>query len=192
MKFQFKHIVLIGLFLALYHCASETKHQKSYEIIADEKDADGIEEKTDDEELVTEFEEVKEVTDYEDIDGYFKEEFIKQDQSFISQKLQDFYDLLALQNKHPEFKEDVALQLKNYTKDSLNIYAVKDVISIDNIKLIAAPIEIDTNTTKVHIQFSLKSNTKTSTERLFAYITKKETIIDGEVFTSSKVIFSKD
>ena len=189
MKFQFKYIILIISILALLHCASESKNVKSYENTVEEKDADGV---SDDYFIEEEAEELMEINDLEEDYDYLKEEFINQDKSLVSQKLQDFYDLLALQSNHPEFQDDVELQLKNYTKDSLGIYKSDDVVSINDIKLISQPIRLDENTIKIQIQFDVKSNLKKTTDSIYAYITKKETVIDGESFTSSKVIFSKD
>ena len=166
--------------------APETNYQ--YE---SEEDFDGaFEDEFEEKEMITE--EVLESGDKNNDESNFKYYTLNQDQAFISQKLQDFYDLLALQSKHPEFKDDVALQLKDYTKDSLNIYKNEDVVSINNIKLMSQSIRLDENTIKIQIQFDVKSNFKKTTDSIYAYITKKETVIDGESFISSKVIFSKD
>ncbi|WP_299125691.1 hypothetical protein [uncultured Winogradskyella sp.] len=169
MNLKIKHIVLILVSIILSACAMENRSVKSsdetYEMAAEELD-------------------IEVVSNYEVIPTF--------NAPLINQKLQDFYDLIALQNQHPEFTEEVTEQLKNYTNDSLSNFKTKNVAIIENVKQIGKIIHLNDSTKKIKLTYNkVVDNTKIA-DTIFAIINNKIIKIDGEPIVSKKVRFSKN
>ncbi|WP_299115471.1 hypothetical protein [uncultured Winogradskyella sp.] len=109
----------------------------------------------------------------------------------ISQKLQDFYDLVALQNEHPEFNNEVIKQLKNYTNDSINNFIAKDFTIIKNIKRLGNIIIVNDSVQRIKLSYDKVSNSTKKTDTIYAIITNKKVKLDNETLISNKIQFSK-
>ena len=129
MNLKLKHIILILLSILLSACAMESRSKSSNETY----------------EVATEELDVEVVDDYEVIPTF--------NAPLINQKLQDFYDLIALQNQHPEFTNEVIEQLKNYTNDTISNFKTKDPVNIKDIKQRGEVISIKANTQKIKLKY---------------------------------------
>lgn len=120
-------------------------------------------------------------------DSYEEFEF----QNISKQKLQDLYDLLVLQNKHPEFTTDIIKQLKEISKDSISISNKIENITINNIAVIESIQKISDSIQIQKIDFDITSNLGTSKDTLLVMIKTKKVRIDDEQFESTQVTFKK-
>ncbi|BAO74838.1 hypothetical protein WPG_0608 [Winogradskyella sp. PG-2] len=136
------------------------------------------------------YEVATEELDAEDIDDY--EIAPSFNAPLVSQKLQDFYDLLALQNQHPEFTNEVVKQLKSYTNDNINSFKVNEAIIINNIKQLGEMIRVNDSTQKIKLEYSKMVNNLITVDTIYAILTTKAIMIDNETLVSNKVHFSKD
>ena len=169
MSLKIKHMVLILVSILLSACAMENRSVKSsdetYEMAAEELD-------------------IEVVSDYEVTPSF--------NTPLINQKLQDFYDLIALQNQHPEFTDEVAEQLKNYTNDSLSNFKTKNVAIIENVTHIGKVIYLNDSTMKIKLTYYKVIEKSKTADTIFAIITNKSVKIDGKQLVSKKVHFSKN
>lgn len=112
-------------------------------------------------------------------------------QELTTEKLQEFLDLIALQQKHPEFRDDIKQQLKNYTNDSLSNYKTVDDAVIKNIELKGNIISLNDTTEKMKLTYDLLSNNNIKQDSIWVEITTSTIDFDGNQMQSRKIIFSK-
>ncbi|WP_179008767.1 hypothetical protein [Winogradskyella forsetii] len=163
-----KHSILILTFMLLTACAMDNKNMKSSES-SDEVVA------LEDEDII--------------VDDDAKSAI---NLSLINQKLQDFYDLIALKNQHPEFTNEVTEQLKNYTKDSINNYIDDDASVIKDIRQSGKATQVNDSTQKMKLIYNREIENTVISDTIYAIITHKIIKIDNESLVSKKVHFSKD
>ena len=172
MNLNIKHITLLLIAILLSACAMENKSNNNIEAATEPVELS-------DEEISIENVEI------------FKIE-PQLNTPLINQKLQDFYDLIALQNKHPEFTDDVAAQLKNYTNDSITDFTGGKTVVIKDLKQLGNIVIINDNIQKIKLTYNkVFEHTKTA-DTIFATITYKTIIIDDEQLVSNKIHFSKN
>ena len=111
--------------------------------------------------------------------------------NMTTEKLQEFLDLIALQNKHPEFSEEIKSQLKNYTKDSLSNYKTIEDVLIKNIELQGAIIKLNDTIEKMKITFDLISKNDIKQDSIWAEVTTHGVELNGKQMQSRKVRFNK-
>jgi len=170
MNLKLRHIAIIMTTLLFVACAMDTGKTKSVE-------ASDI--------LVVEEElSAPEVSELETVPNISTE--------LIHQKLQDFYDLVALQNEHPEFNDEVGKQLKHYIKDDISNYTKEDFAVIKNIRQIGQTKFVNDSIRKIKLSYNKVSGTAKSTDTIYAIITNKKVNLDNEVLISSKIQFSKE
>ncbi|WP_157957347.1 hypothetical protein [Winogradskyella tangerina] len=170
MEIRLKHIVLFSISLLFAACAMESNKVNTSE--SDYKYVD-IEESA-----------ATEADDYgSNISG---------DQALINEKLQDFYDLLALQNKHPEFTKEVIEQLRNYTSNSIEEFSSENAFVIKNISQLGQAEVLNDSVKKLKLVYDKISENVKVTDTIYALITSKTIVIDGESFKSNKIQFSKN
>ena len=104
-----KKVLYIFLLLLSGACANNNKPESSMEVL-----------------------DMKNSTTREALLGNDNETFVYE--SLAKQILQDYYDLLLLQKKHPEFKEDIKMQLQHISKDSIYFNDSIENISIENLQ----------------------------------------------------------
>lgn len=169
MNLKLKHIALLLLSLLLSACAMDNKSVKSSN--------ETIEMTTSAEEMISS----ESIDDKSAINT-----------PLINQKLQDFYDLIALQNQHPEFTNEVKAQLKTFTKDSIAHFKTENTVIIKNLKPIGTVIQINDSTQKIKMTYNKVVNNAKIADTIYAIITNKKILIDNETLVSNKVHFSKD
>jgi len=108
-------------------------------------------------------------------------------QIITKQKLQEYYDLLVLQKKHPEFKDDILAQLQKIS--SIN-KKLKDTnsIKINNLELISTNKTSETER-RIKISFDVISNNKIKKDTTIVLIKTKKVIIDNRELVSNKIRF---
>lgn len=112
--------------------------------------------------------------------------------TITTQKLQEYYDLAALLNKHPEFAETIAPQLKQLATDSILHGKGQDSIKVKNLSALGDVITVNDTLQQQKFTYTLITNTLHRTDTLTANISTKPTLIDGVETMSTKVIFSKN
>lgn len=170
------HVLVITVCLWVFACASESRSSK-YSNFKTTEDAN--------------YENELDNDGYLDSYSYKIEATPFKETLLIHEKLEDFYDLLTLRNRHPEFSEDVTLQLKNFTNDSLNLYAIKGVKTVQNMRPIGNIKIIDSTKRKVQYTYDIVSETSRKTDTIWVIITSKMVVLDGKSVLSNKVKFSK-
>ncbi len=174
MNLKLKHIILFIASILFSGCAMETKKatSESYDVFATE-----------------EAEASEEVEALEEVAADAEYEFSNQ---LVNQKLQDFYDLLALQSEHPEFNNEVSKQLKNFTNDSINKFKNDDFFIIKNIKQIGDVVFVNDSVQKLKLSYDKVSDKTKSTDTINAIITKKQIKVDDKILISNKIQFFKE
>lgn len=131
-----------------------------------------------------------------------EETFIEDDVSGISeinsyetlsiQKLTEYFDLLKLKAEHPEFEESIISQLENYTSESLIKGVLSRGFTIENIDQMGGVKKISDSVSKIQFQFDIVSENTTLKDSVFAIVTSKDVVLEGEVLKSIKVLLSKE
>jgi len=104
------------------------------------------------------------------------------------QKLQDYFDLLVLQQKNPEFKEDIKKQLQNITTANKTVLDT-NTIQIQNLRMLGASQKISDTVTKMKIAFDIVTVNKIEKDTIITIIKTKKVTIDGRELVSSKIRF---
>jgi hypothetical protein len=190
MNLKLKYIIIIIASILLSACAMENRKVKSseesFEVATDA--AENIDD------IVVYEEEIafdKKILYDAEINANSDVEYVM-NKPLVNQKLQEFYDLLALQNHHPEFTGVVAEQLKNYTKDSVSNFKTDKVVIIKNIRQLGYVIAINDTTQKIKLTYTKMVKNIKTVDTIYALIFNKTILIDNEPLTSSKVRFSKN
>jgi len=118
-----------------------------------------------------------------------KEDF--QYQNISKQKLQDLYDLLVLQQNHPEFKKDIANQLQDISEDSIHISNKMNTISVENVSILEPIRQLSDSTQSLKIDFDVNSNLGVTKDSITVIITTNKIIIDEQELKSTKIRFKK-
>ncbi|SNR14212.1 hypothetical protein [Tenacibaculum jejuense] len=110
----------------------------------------------------------------------------------LSEKFNQYFDLLKLKATHPDFKDNIITQLQDLSQNGiLEINQIEEAtvqnIEVTNeIKIISDSIE------KIKINYDLVTSKSTVKDSIYAYKTSSEIIIDGVTFPSLKIKFSKE
>lgn len=104
------------------------------------------------------------------------------------QKLQEYFDLLILQQKHPEFKGDIKKQLQKITTTNKTVLDT-NAIQIQNLKMLGESQKISDTVTKMKIIFDIVSVNKVEKDTIVTLIKTKKVTIDGRELASSKIRF---
>lgn len=118
----------------------------------------------------------------------FKEVSMKK---VLENKFKELYDLNLLKKKFPEFKNDIDRRIQNFTFNHEVNFEFQDSIRISNIRQKGGLIKISDSVQMAKVVFDLTSQNSTKTDSVFAFITKKEAIIDSEKVFLTKVQFSR-
>ena len=113
-------------------------------------------------------------------------------EELINQKLQDFYDLVALHSEHPEFMDEVSSQLKNFTNDSISNYKTTDFAVVKNVRQLGKTVFVNDSIQKVKLAYDKVVGSTKTRDTIYAIITKKMVTLDEEILISNKVQFSKN
>lgn len=108
--------------------------------------------------------------------------------TITKQKLQEYFDLTALKNKHPEYSETILEQLKQITKDSILLPRGQDSVAVKNLTPLGSIRKINDTLQLQKFTYSIASKTIFKTDTLTAYISTKPLLVDGIEVVSTKVI----
>lgn len=109
-------------------------------------------------------------------------------EAISSKKLEEYFDLIKLKQEHPEFAAEIALQLKNFTKDSLGLeyskgFTISDIEQLGASKLVSDSIE------QLVLGFRVSTNSETFKDSILIEISSKIIDLDGETRISKKIRF---
>ncbi len=107
----------------------------------------------------------------------------------VALKLQEFADLQALIQKHPEFKTDLQQQIATLSSDSQLLQLTGDSIAITNIKQLGTTEVVSDTVRRIPFSFIISSSNASEEDSLIAVFTNRMVEIDGETFISNKVTF---
>jgi hypothetical protein len=108
---------------------------------------------------------------------------------FVGQKLQEYADIQALMQKHPEFKTDLQQQISTLSSDRQLLELTGDSITITNIEQIGTTEVISDTVRRTPFSFIINSSNSSEKDSLIAVFTIRKVEIDGKIFTSNKVTF---
>ena len=107
------------------------------------------------------------------------------------QKLQDYFDLLVLEQKNPAFKEAILEEIQHISSTNKKVTDT-NAIQIQNLKLLGKIQIISDTVQKIKITFERKSVNKIKKDTINVTINTKKVIIDGKEMVSSKIRFLED
>lgn len=108
------------------------------------------------------------------------------------QKLQEYFDLLVLKNKHPELKETIVAQLKQLTTDSITFPKGQDAVDVKNLSPLGPLVKINDTLQEQSFQYTIASKSILKTDTLTVQISSKPIQIDGIETLTTKVVFRKN
>lgn len=111
-------------------------------------------------------------------------------QSLTEQKLQDYFDLLVLQNKHPDFNDDIVQQIKEISNEN-RIILDTNKIKIINIQLIGNIQKVSDSIQKMKIAFDIETKNNIKKDSVIAIVNAKSIMLDDKEFVSNKIQFIK-
>ncbi|NMH87341.1 hypothetical protein [Flavivirga algicola] len=106
------------------------------------------------------------------------------------QKLQEYYDLSLLQKYHPEFENDIKIQLSKLSDTVPNIpntsreIVIKNVSEIDNQKL-------TDSTSKLQLRYEVISEQGSTFDTISAILKTKTVILNNNRVTTNKLTFKR-
>ncbi len=112
-------------------------------------------------------------------------------QQITTQKLQDYFDLLALQQQHPEFKKEITTQLQELSKDILIIKDSTQQVIIENVQQLSEIQRVSDSVQKIKIRFDIRTNNNVKNDSITAIITTKKIRLDDKEVISTKILFEK-
>lgn len=131
--------------------------------------------------------------DTEKIDAfeYTKYNTLTDYESIASLKLEEYFDLLKLEKEHPSFKDDILLQINEYSNDSLLNYDISKIKSIQNIRQVGNTEQFSDSIKKIQLRFNLIMENKVIQDSIIAVINSKSILLDGKKTTSNKITLSR-
>lgn len=156
-----KQIVYILVIILVVSCANESKRSESS---------------------------VHEIEVSTDINDDFKSENFNPT-VLASEKLTEYFDLIKLKQEHPEFREDIELQLESYSANSILLNT--NTFSIENIRSADSPEIISDSLQSVVLYFDILSENYITKDSILAFITTKTILMDTQSAVSTKVRFQK-
>ncbi len=108
-------------------------------------------------------------------------------EKLASEKLQNYFELLKLKKEHPEFKEDIVLRLKEFSKQELVKMDDLDSFYVKNIRKAETALKLSDSVQKLKLYYDITLGNRNKTDSLNALITSKKIMLDG-IETKSIVI----
>ncbi|WP_442264531.1 hypothetical protein ACSIGC_09180 [Tenacibaculum sp. ZS6-P6] len=110
----------------------------------------------------------------------------------LTEKFNQYFDLLKLKATHPDFEENIINQLQELSQNKiLEINSVKEA-EIENIQVTDQITFVSDSIEKIKINYDLVTPKLTVKDSIYAYKTSSEITIDGVSFPSLKIKFSKE
>jgi len=108
------------------------------------------------------------------------------------QKLQDYFDLLVLQNEHPEFKAEIISQLEQLSEDTISLPEDIASVSIENVEQRGDIENVSDSVQKMTLDFDIVSTNFRKKDSINVLIHTQWIDIDGEKLPATKVSFEKN
>jgi len=112
-------------------------------------------------------------------------------QNLTEQKLQDYYDLLVLQQQHPAFIEDIKTQLQKLSKDVITIPDATEKVTIKNVQQIGESQQVSDSVQKIRLSFDVVTENSKKRDSITALVSTKKLYLDQKEIISTKVVFEK-
>jgi hypothetical protein len=116
------------------------------------------------------------------------EKNITQLNPLIKQKLQEYYDLLALEKANPEFTNEIKVQLKKLSDIQLELDSTINQVKIEDILFLSSIEKVSDSIQKV--KFSYNNGSKT--DSLTAIIKTTPVKVDDQTIWNTQVLFEKN
>ncbi len=110
-------------------------------------------------------------------------------ENILSEKLMNYVDLLRLKENHPNFKDDIIVQLKNLSEEQIIAIVHNSEEDIKEIQIFEPPKIISDSVKEFKLQYKLFSNSKSTEDSIFARITTHEMMLDNKVVQSNTIKF---
>jgi len=112
-------------------------------------------------------------------------------QNVYSEKLQSYFDLLNLYSSHPNFREDIELQLKKLSTDPINPLDTIPKVIIGNVQISGKPEVVSDAVTKTVLRFNKNTNGIVVSDSITAIVMKKLVLLGDTEEVLTTVRFSK-
>ncbi len=106
-------------------------------------------------------------------------------------KLQEYFDLLVLEKKHPEFKKELELQIRKMANFNFPIDSLSTNIKIKNIKQIGNLVRVSDTSQRLKISFDINTTTSSKNDSIAMLVHSKTILIDTQEMTTTQVVFEK-
>jgi len=107
-------------------------------------------------------------------------------------RLKDFFELLSLEQKHPEFKEDIRSQIQNLSETPLNISDSISIVSIENLRQHGEIIRYGDSIQKLKFYFNLTTKNGVRKDSITAILRTQKVMVEQQEVTATKVTFEKE
>ena len=104
-------------------------------------------------------------------------------------KLQEYYDLSLLKQQHPEFENDISLQIELLSKIEAELPKTARTVTIEQLNLIDAPKVLSDSVTKIRFQFRYSVDANTLIDTLSAQIITRLIQIEGKTSEARSISF---
>jgi len=111
-------------------------------------------------------------------------------QKLTSQKLQDYYDLLLLQNQHPEFQNEIKEQLQELSTHKILIAKSIQSIRIQNVQQLEDVIKISDSLQRIKFSYDISTGDSIKTDTITAIIKTNRLDLDGTEVIATKIKFT--
>jgi len=112
--------------------------------------------------------------------------------TITEQKLQDYFDLLIIKNKHPEFSEAINTQLKSFARDSLLFDTDQDSVDVKSLSQVGAAEIVNDSVKRLKIAFNVGAAQRFQSKTVTAIITTNTVVVDGKLTENTNVTFTKE
>jgi hypothetical protein len=110
-------------------------------------------------------------------------------EALAAHKLQEYFDLLLLEQRHPEFKSDIRRQLLALSSDSIGFAANTDKITIKNVQQIGASETVSDSIQLLTLSFDIETASTSTRDTLIAKIISKNVMLEDAEVPTTKLYF---
>ena len=107
-------------------------------------------------------------------------------------RLKDFFELLLLEQKHPEFKEDIRSQIRNLSETALNISDSISIVSIEYTGHTGEIIRYGDSIQKLKFYYNLTTKNGVRKDSILAVLRTQKVMVEQQEVTATKVTFEKE
>ncbi|MFD2916397.1 hypothetical protein [Psychroserpens luteus] len=104
-------------------------------------------------------------------------------------KLEEYMNLIQLKQEHPEFEDDIILQLRNFTLDSLAALNYPKGFTISDVKIKGKPRPLTNTQELLSLKFTVISPSKTFKDSIGVMIKSEPIELDGKTQISREILF---